>query len=260
MAMQSLWTGLSGLQASSGWLDRVGDNLANLNTVGFAQDQGTFADALTMQLYGSATDPTNARRTTPPGWRGGTGVQSVSEGNDFDGMSAEHTGNSMDLAIQGPGFFEVQGPNGPLYTKAGNFIWSKRLDGQFQLATPNGYPVLSTNGQPIIRPANAADMSVGPNGQVSFGNVKGPQLAIVEIGEPSSHLAAQGNNLYALTAGGTARPAQQSTVEQGYLATSNVDETQMFADMMEAQQNYQLNAQSISITNQMMGVANSIRS
>ncbi|GMA63525.1 flagellar hook-basal body protein [Alicyclobacillus fastidiosus] len=260
MAMQSLWTGLSGLQASSGWLDRVGDNLANLNTVGYAQDQGTFEDALTMQLYGSATDPGNARRTTPAGWRGGTGVQSVSEGRDFDGMNLQQTGNDMDFAIQGPGFFKVQGPSGPLYTKAGNFIWSRRVDGSFQLATQNGYPVLSTTGQPIIRPANGQTMSVGQNGQVSFGNVKGPQLAIVEIGQPSSHLAAQGNNLYALTAGGTARPAQQSSVQQGYLSYSNVDESQMFADMMEAQQSFQLNSESISITNQMMGVAATIRS
>lgn len=258
--MQSLWTGLSAMKSASDWLDRVGDNVANLNTVGFAQDEGSFADALTMQLYGSATNPQSAQRTTPPGWRGGTGVVSVSEGRNFDGMSLQNTGQATDFAIQGPGFFAVQGPNGPLYTKAGNFIWSRRSDGRFELATPNGYPVLATNGQPIIRPTSGGTMTVAPNGQIRFGSLQGPRMAMVEIGQPSSHLSAQGDNLYRLTNGGAATPAKASTIAQGFLAYSNVDLSQQFTDMITAQRMFELDSESIQLTNKMMGIANSIRS
>lgn len=258
--MQAMWTGLSALKSSSDWLDRVGDNLANMNTPGFAQDQGSFADALTMQLYGAATDPENARRTTPPGWRGGTGVVSVPEGQDFSNMSLQPTNNEMDLAIQGSAFFAVQGPNGTLYTKAGDFEWAKSANGQFLLSTPNGDPVLSTMGQPIVKPANAGSMSVGSNGQISFGSVAGPRIAMVDIPEPSSHCVSVGNNLYALGPGGTAQAATDSSIQQGYLAMSNVNETTQLSDMIEAQQMFQLNSESIQLTNQMMGIADSIRS
>jgi flagellar basal body rod protein FlgG len=247
------------LTAASNWLDRVGDNVANIDTVGYAQDQGTFADALTMQLYGSATGPADAARSTPPGWRGGTGVVPVSEGRDFDGMTMQTTGKSTDVAIQGPGFFTVRTPQGVMYTKAGDFIWSERPDGQFQLATPQGYPVLSTSGQPIIEPKNAGQMAIGANGQISFGSVKGPQLAIAEIGQPSEHLVAQGNNLYSLANGGRALPATQSQVVQGALLYSNVDESEQMADMIQAQSMYQQNAESVSIANQMMNLADTIR-
>lgn len=257
--MQSLWTGLSGLQSSTNWLSRVGDNLANLNTVGFAQDEGTFADALTMQLYPGATGPANANRTTPLGWRGGTGVVPVGEGRSFDGMNLQSTGNAMDFAIQGPGFFEVKGPQGTMYTKAGNFIWSQRPDGKFQLATQNGYPVMSSTGQAILQPTNGGSLSISPNGQISYGTQKGPKLAVVEIAQPSSHLVAQGDNLYSLAPGGTAKVATQSKVEQGFLLYSNVDEAKQMTDMIQAQNMFQMNAESISIANKMMGVADTIR-
>lgn len=257
--MQSLWTGLSAMKSATDWLNRVGDNLANLNTVGFAQDQQSFADALTMQLYPSATSPANANRMTPPGWRGGTGVVSVAQGRKFDGMKLQQTGGKLDFAISGPGFFEVQGPQGKVYTKAGDFIWSARPDGRFQLATQQGYPVLSSNGQPIVRPTNNAAISVGPNGQIFYGKTMGPRLAMVEIGQPSSHLQAQGDNLYALTAGASAKPAQNSTVLQGFLSYSNVDEATQFADMEEAERMFELNSESVQLANKMMGIADTIR-
>lgn len=259
MGMQSAYSALGALKSSTDWLNRVGDNIANMNTVGFAQDQGTFADTLTMQLFGSATDPAQAARVTPQGWRGGTGVASVSEGRDFSGMTLQQTGKSLDFAIDGPGFFVVQGTNGPLYTKAGDFIWSARPDGRFQLATQTGSPVLTTTGQPIIESTNHQQISVGPNGQVSFGTKQGPKLAIAEINQPSSHLVAQGNNLYALGPGGQAQVAKSSSVRQGFLSYSNVDVAKQFGDMIQAQNMYQLNAESIQLTNRMEGVADSIK-
>ncbi|GMA57571.1 flagellar basal-body rod protein FlgG [Alicyclobacillus sacchari] len=256
---QTLYNGLSGLTAANQWLDQIGDNLANLETPGFAQDQGTFADALTMQVYGYETDPSAANRVTPPGWRGGSGVIAESEGRDFTNMNLETTGNPMDVAINGPGFFVVQGPQGKLYTRAGDFIWSQRPDGRFQLATQTGEPVLSTTGQPIIKFTNATSMTVSADGQIMYGTQAGPRIALAEIGQPSARLIPEGNNLYSLGAGGQASPATQSKLVQGALLTSNVNESEQMTKMIEAQNLYDENAESVSIANQMLSIADTIR-
>ncbi|GLG02028.1 flagellar basal-body rod protein FlgG [Alicyclobacillus hesperidum subsp. aegles] len=256
---QTLWNGLSGLTAANQWLNQIGDNLANLETPGFAEDQGTFADALTMQVYGNETDQGAANRVTPPGWRGGSGVLAEGEGRNFANMNLETTGNPMNVAINGPGFFVVAGPQGKLYTRAGDFIWSKRPDGQFQLATQTGDPVLSTTGQPILKPANATSMTVSANGQILFGSQTGPRIAVVEIGQPSAHLIPEGDNLYSLAAGGQASPATQSKLVQGALLTSNVNESEQMSNMIEAQNLYDENAESVTIANQMLSIADSIR-
>lgn len=257
--MQASLTALNGMNSATDWLNRVGDNIANMQTVGFAQDQGTFADALTMQLYPSATDPANANRYTPPGWRGGTGVTTVGEGKSFAALTMQQTGGKTDFAIQGPGFFVVKGASGPLYTKAGNFTWSARPDGRFQLATPNGLPVMSSTGQPIIKPTNGSAISIGPKGQISFGNTKGQTLAVAEFSQPSSHLIAQGNNMFAAGPNAQALAPTSSQVRQGFLSYSNVDMPQQMSHMILAQNMYQLNAESLQLTGRMTSTAVSIQ-
>lgn len=247
------------MHCAGDWLNRIGDNLSNMKTVGFAQDQGTFADTLTMQLSKNATDATSATRYTPPGWRGGTGAASVGEGRQFSGMTMQQTGNRTDFAVEGSGFFVVKGPSGPLYTKAGNFTWSPRQDGRFQLTTQNGLPVMSAAGKPILKPTNGQHISVGPDGQISFGTAKGQKLAVAEFSQPSSHLIAQGNNLYALGPGGQALAPTGSKVRQGFLSYSNVDIAKQMSSMIQAQNMYQLNMESFQLTSRMTSTAVSIR-
>ena len=258
--MQSMSTGLSALNAASSWLNQISDNLANQNTVGFAADQGSFADTLTAHLSGSATAPTVAPRDTPLGWWGGTGVLNVGEGHNFSQMPLQKTDNPLDVAIQGSAFFQVQGPNNTtLYTKAGNFQWSKRADGKFELAMPNGMPVLDMNGQPILQPASgAANMSIGSNGQISYGTTRGQTIAMAHVPLPGTNLTAQGNNTYSLNAAVKATPASASTMSQGYLAMSNVDMTKEMVDMITAQRMFDLNSESIQLTGRMDGIANNI--
>ncbi|SIS72292.1 flagellar hook-basal body protein [Alicyclobacillus vulcanalis] len=256
---QTLWNGLSGINAANTWIDQIADNLANLQTPGYAAEQGTFADLLTMQVYGNATDPSVAARVTQPGWRGGTGTVRTDEQRDFSQAPIVHTGIPTHLAIQGPGFFTVQTPAGRMYTRAGNFIWSRRPDGSFVLATQAGDPVLSATGQPIVKPADATSMSVSPDGTLTFGGGRAVKLGLVEIGEPSSHLLPEGNNLYRLAPGGVATPARDSSVVQGAVNGSNVDESSTMAEIVAAQDFYEENAQAISIANQLMGLADTIR-
>jgi len=268
--VQSLWTGLNAMQSASSWLDRVGDNLANENTVGFAQDTGSFADTLTMALAPTATAPTQSGRYTPTGWWGGTGSMAVQNAHDFSQLPLQRTDNPMDFAISGPGFFVVQSATGPALTKAGNFGWANAGNGKMVLSTPNGEAVLDVNGRPIVQPRSAAgasaQLSVGPDGQISFGSQKGPKLAIAEFPVPSESLQSIGNNLYMPKAGYTTtivnRGAQgnpASTVSSGYLAMSNVDVTTQMTDMIQAQRMFDLNAESIQMTNKMMQLADGIR-
>ncbi|MCL6489788.1 flagellar hook-basal body protein [Alicyclobacillus mali (ex Roth et al. 2021)] len=256
---QMIWNGLSGMQAANAWIDQIADNLANLETPGYAAEQGTFADLLTMQVYGNATDPAAANRATPPGWRGGTGVARTGEERDFSQGTVVQTGIPTHLAIEGPGFFTVQTPSGRMYTRAGNFIWSRRADGSFVLATQAGDPVLSTNGQPIVKPADAPSMTAAPDGTIQFGRGRTAKLALVEIGEPSSHLIPEGNGLYQLAAGGVAVPARNSSVIQGAVNASNADESTDMAQLVAAQDFYEENAQAVSMANQLLGLADTIR-
>jgi flagellar basal body rod protein FlgG len=278
--MQSLWTGLTGLSSASGWLDRVSNNLANTSTVGFASDTASFADTYTEALQGSATAPDVSGRYTPLGWWGGSGVMTTGDTKDFDtALPTSTTGNTMDASISGPGYFEVRGDSGTYLTKAGNFTWSKQPDGTFALAMPNGMPVLDTNGQVITEPETQSStgnsvgagtqsgtqpsgnsaLTIGQDGQIQFGNTKGPKLAIVDVADADVSLQPVSDNLYAVKAGYRMTPSTTSTVNQGSLSMSNVDLTKQMTDMIQAQQMYNLNAESISMTNKMMGIANAIR-
>lgn len=260
MAVQSLWTGLSALNAANNWLDTVASNLSNVNTVGYAQNQNSFADTLTAAMPGSATAPSLAGRYTPLGWRGGTGVMATPMESNFSQMPLQQTNRSMDFAIQGPGFFQVQGANGQkLLTKAGDFTWAATGNGQFELALPNGMPVLDTNGKPILISQQPSKVTIAPNGQIQFGQQAGPKLALVEVSQPQVSLVPNGDTTYALRPGWTVQNAQNSTIQTGYLAMSNVNMAQAMTDLMQAQEMYNMNAESIQMENRMQTIAVAIK-
>lgn len=257
--MQSMWTGLDGVNAASQWLNAISGNIANLDSVGYASQNGSFADTLTRQLSSAATAPSVASRYTLPGYWGGSGAYFTQPEIDFSQMPIQATGNTMDAAISGPGFFTVQSLSGQtLLTKAGNFIWSKQPNGSFALSLPDGSLLLDTQHQPIIQPNSAASMSIGKDGQIFFNGKPGPKLNIVQVAVPSQSLIPQSNDTYAIAQGWKAIPSPQSTVLQGYLSQSNVNITNELAKLMQAQELYSLNAQSLKMSNQMMGIANTI--
>lgn len=277
---QSLWTSLSAMQSSLSWLNRASNNVANQNTPGFAADTGSFADTLTQAMSGRATALGNANRYTPQGWWGGTGVAPLKNEKDFSQMPVNQTGNPTDLAMQGNGFFVVQGGNGQTQlTKAGNFTWSQQANGSFVLATPAGQAVLDTNGKPITAPASAGvagaqHFSVAPDGQVTFGKSAGQgqgqgqtgqKIAIADVFLPAENLTSVGNNSYVASAG--AQPvilnrtagAADSSIVQGALSMSNVDLTVALTDLLQAQNMFTLNGEALQLTNRMLGDANTIR-
>lgn len=267
--MESLWSSWTALQSANSWLNRISNNISNEGTVGYAQQTGSFADTLTAAMMPSAAGQAQAGRyTVPPGYAG-QGVEVTGVENDFAQMPLQQTGQATDLAIQGPGFFVIGTPSGVEYTKAGNFIWSQQANGSFELSTPQGNPVLDTHGKPIVQ-SSKGNLTVGQNGQVSFGSSSSTQtIAIAEVSNPNQNMSLAGANAYRAQASagihvinGSTSTANQgsSTIKQGYLAMSNVNLTKAMTDMIQAQEMVDLNSRAESTTGQMMKVSSNLDS
>jgi flagellar basal-body rod protein FlgF/flagellar basal-body rod protein FlgG len=139
----------------------------------------------------------------------------------------QHTGNPLDLALDGPGFFAVQTPAGELYTRNGNF----RLSAKGQLVTAAGDAVLGTAG-PINVPANA-QIAVGPDGTISMAGAVTGKIRLVEFAAPGQ-LAAVGGQYYSATAK-AATPALHTQIQAGMLESSNVNPVAAVVALITAQ-------------------------
>jgi flagellar hook protein FlgE len=153
MAVGSFSAGLSGLNANSVYLSVIGNNLANINTVGFKSSSVTFMDLVSQNAGGSSGNPMQV----------GLGVVTGSISPVFSQGAIENTREATNVAIQGNGLFVVRGPNGQAYTRAGNFSFNS--DGQ--LVTPDGYFVQGyTAADPvtgeIITTGTPTDIAVPP--------------------------------------------------------------------------------------------------
>ena len=153
MAVGSFSAGLSGLNANAAYLSVIGNNLANINTIGFKSSSVTFQDLVSQRVGGSSTNPMQV----------GLGVTTGSISPVFSQGAIENSREATNVAIQGGGFFVVRGAGGMAYTRAGNFTF----DSNGKLVTPDGYFVQGyTTTDPvtgaIITTAQPTDISVPP--------------------------------------------------------------------------------------------------
>ncbi|HEX6832346.1 MAG TPA: flagellar basal-body rod protein FlgG [Rudaea sp.] len=253
---QALWVAKTGLDAQQTRMEVVSNNLANVNTNGFKRGRVNFEDL----LYQNVRQPGGAssqQTQLPSGLTVGTGVRVVSTEKSFAQGNLQQTGNALDVAVNGRGFFQVLMPDGSTaYTRDGSF----QLNAQGQLVTNAGYAV-----QPGIQIPNAAQsVTVGTDGTVSV-QLAG-QAAPVQVGTLTlsdfinpAGLQARGENLFVETA--SSGPAQQSTpglsgmgtIAQGQLESSNVNVVEELVSMIETQRAYEMNSKAISTTDQMLG-------
>ena len=196
----------AGLRAQSQALEVSAHNLAKVNTTGFRGQQTTFQSLL---VVASPTVPTVLNLAT--------NNFGVLEGSHLDltAGNLEHTGNPLDLGIEGAGFFAVQTTGGTRYTRNGSF----RVASGGLLVTASGDPVLGDNKRPIQVPAGA--ISVSADGTLSVNGAIAGKIRLVEFA-PGTRLTAEGGTLLA-AADGSARPATQTSVQQGTLESSNVN-------------------------------------
>ncbi|EXI76695.1 MAG TPA: flagellar basal-body rod protein FlgG [Candidatus Accumulibacter phosphatis] len=251
----SLWTASTGLNAQQVQIDIIANNLANVSTNGFKQARGIFADL----LYQTVRQPgAQSSQTTqiPDGLQIGVGTVPVSTGRIFTQGSLQQTGNSLDMAIDGAGFFQVLLPDGTnAYTRDGSF----QKDNQGQVVTASGYPL-----QPaIIIPQNALTVTVATDGVVSvtLPNAAAPvQIGTIQVATfiNNGGLQSLGDNLYQETASsGTATlnaPGSNGAgmVVQSYVEASNVNVAQELVLMIQTQRAYELNAKVVSTSDQML--------
>jgi flagellar basal-body rod protein FlgG len=255
----ALWIAKTGLDAQQTRMAVTSNNLANVNTTGFKRDRASFEDLLyqTVRQPGGAT---SEQTQLPTGLQVGTGVRVAATAKQFTQGNLNNTGNALDVAINGRGFFEVLMPDGSTaYTRDGSF----QINSQGELVTNEGYPV-----QPGLQlPEGAQSVTIGADGTVSV-QVAG-QAAPVQVGQLTlsdfvnpAGLEAKGENLYVET--GASGPAQSGapgqggvgTLVQGSLEGSNVNVVEELVSMIETQRAYETNAKAISTTDSMLGYLN----
>ncbi len=255
MSFGALHVARTGLDAQSFRMQVIANNLANVNTTGFKRDRANFETlSYQMMTQPGATSAADNRYAT--GLNLGTGVELAGTSRVDTQGSFATTGNALDMAIDGAGFFQVQMPDGRIgYTRAGNF--NRAPDGT--IVTSDGKPLLPQ----IQVPEDATGLSVGTDGTVSA-TVPG-QADVLELGRIElarfanpSGMQAIGDNLLVETAAsgapqvGAAGEEGRGFLRGGMLEGSNVNVVEELVDMIETQRAYEVNSKMIQATDEMM--------
>ena len=237
----------------------ISNNLANVNTTGYKRDRAAF-ETLAYQTVTAPGAPSTSETKYATGLNLGTGVRIQGTSRiDTQGTLAT-TGNSLDLALDGDGYFQVTLPGGTLgYTRAGNF--SRSAEGQ--LITAEGYAV-----QPgITVPAGATSITIGTDGTVSAtiaGQTEPSQIGQVQIATfpNAAGLQAKGDNYLTESAAsgaanlGVAGQDGRGNIRQGMLEGSNVNVVEELVNMIETQRAYEVNSKMITATDEMLKYVN----
>ena len=253
--IRSLWVAMTGMEAQQMQLDVVSNNLANVSTNGYKRSQAQFEDLMYQNLRQVGANNTD-QTVLPTGLQVGLGVRTVSTTRNFTQGSLQQSGNPLDLAIKGQGFFQVQLPDGTTgYTRDGSF----QVNSQGQVVTNAGLTV-----QPgITVPGNALSISIGADGTVSAqvpGQVNPQTLGQIQLANfvNPAGLEPAGQNVFTETASsGTPSPGQAGqnglgTIAQGFLETSNVNVVQELVNMIQTQRAYELNSKAVQTSDQML--------
>ena len=253
--IRSLWIAKTGLDAQQTQMDVIANNLANVSTTGFKRSRAVFEDL----LYQTIRQPgaqSSQQTQIPSGLQLGTGVRPIAVERIHTQGNLQLTGNQLDVAIQGAGFFQILMPDGTTaYTRDGSF----QMDSQGQLVTANGLFV-----QPAITiPANTTNVTIGRDGivTVTLAGVVAPQqigqMQLSTFINPAG-LQSMGENLYQETASsGTPNTTTPGTngsgsLSQSYVETSNVNVVEELVNMIQTQRAYEINSKAISTSDQML--------
>jgi flagellar basal-body rod protein FlgG len=252
---RSLWIAKTGMEGQQAKLDSIANNLANVGTNGFKRGGVVFEDLMYDNLR-QAGAATGEQGTLPTGLQVGLGARVAASTRNFAQGNLQNTGNHLDLAIKGAGFFQVQLPDGSTgYTRDGAF----QLDPNGQVVTAAGHPL-----QPgLTVPANAQSVTIAADGTVSVtlaGEAAPQQIGQLQLAtfvNPAG-LDPRGQNLFAETAASGAPNVANAGVDghgsllQGYVEGSNVNVVEELVAMIATQRAYELNSKAIQTTDQML--------
>lgn len=257
--LRAFSTAATGMNAQQMIVDTIANNLANMNTNGFKRSQVDFQDLMYLKLIEPGSE-VESGHFSPTGFEIGSGVKPASTTKVFTQGEMIMTGQSLDIAIQGDGFFMVSMPNGAVrYTRDG----SLRIDASSgNLVTSSGYLI----DPPVSIPADWRSINVGSDGTVSVlaGEDDTPQsvgqLTLARFANPSG-LSSLGGNLLAETpASGSpteATPGESGigTLQQGFLEKSNVQMITELINLITAQRAYETNSKAIKTGDEMLQTA-----
>lgn len=256
--IDALYIGETGLTTQQRQLDVISNNLANVNTNGFKKSRVDFEDV----LYRTINQPTQLMGLNTPGHKIGSGTAISSTEKIFVGGDLQASGNQMDFAINGKGFFEVEIEDGAVaYTRNG----ALNINNDGLLTTADG-DVLSDT---IQVPVDARSIAVNQSGEV-FADIPDEnelisigQISLVDFVNPAG-LDPVGNNLLLATdksgdaIDGIPGENGLGTIQQGFLETSNVQLTEEIVNLVLAQQGFQLNARVIQASDELMSITNDL--
>ena len=252
----------SGMRANQLQIDVTANNLANVGTTAFRRARADFADLLYQNLRAPGA-PNAAGGQAPAGMQVGSGVRPVATVRMLTGGSFRETGNELDMAIEGEGYFAVMRPNGEIsYSRAGNF----ELDRDGQIVTPEGYPL-----EPRINiPPDALTVTISEDGTLSVlqpGATEPTEVGRLElVSFPNqAGLEALGNNLFGQTAA-SGDPLQgppgedgRGMIRQAFLETSNVQVVTEMVDLITSQRAYEVNSKVVQASDEMLRQATNLR-
>ncbi|MCK7521079.1 MAG: flagellar basal-body rod protein FlgG [Ignavibacteriales bacterium] len=257
--LRALTTAATGMIAQQVNLDVIANNLANVNTTGYKKVRAEFQDLLSQTL--KAPGAQGAQGTNQPvGIQIGLGVRTAATERVTTAGALKSTGNPLDVAIEGDGYFQVQMDDGnTAYTRDGSF----KIDASGQLTTSDGYVI-----QPQITiPQNATDVTITPDGRVSVktaGDAASTEVGAIQLAQfvnPSGLIAA-GKNLF-LESSASGDPVQGEggqdgfgTIQQGFLESSNVQVVEELISMIQAERAFEVNSKAITSSDSMLKTVN----
>jgi flagellar basal-body rod protein FlgG len=260
--IRALYTASTGMTAQQTNIDTISNNISNVNTIGFKKQRAEFA-TLISQVCEYAGTPTSADTMSPTGIEVGLGVRTTAVKKSFSEGSLKETGNDLDLAITGKGFFQIELPDGTIgYTRDGAF----KVDGNGDLVNSDGYRL--SDG--INIPPEATQVSISTDGRVSIitqGDTQAQeigQITVANFVNPAG-LHSMGNNLYVETAAsGTPTQGEAGVdgfgeIRQCFLEMSNVALVEEMTDLIVGQRAYEAGSKAIKVSDEMLQTVNNLK-
>lgn len=261
--MRALDIAGTGMQAQQTNVEVISNNIANMSTTGFKRRRAEFQDLIYQNLRTVGSNSSDNGTVVPSGAQIGLGVKTAAISRITEQGSLTQTSNTLDMAIQGNGYFQVTLPSGDTaYTRDGTFALAP--DGT--IVTADGYPVAPG----IVVPTNATSVSVNASGQVQAtisGQTNPTTLGQVQLAAFANEagLDAQGDNLFKQSGASgnavTGSPGSPGfgSVMQGYVESSNVNVVTEITSLITAQRAYEMNSKVITSSNEMLQTLTNLR-
>ena len=261
--MRSLDIAGTGMQAQQTNVEVISNNIANMSTTGFKRRRAEFQDLIYQNMRSVGSNSSDNGSVVPSGAQIGLGVKTAAIYRITQQGTLAQTGNTLDLAIQGNGYFQVTLPSGEIaYTRDGTFALAP--DGT--IVSADGYPVVPA----ITVPTNAVSVSINGSGQVQAtisGQTNPQTLGQIQLASfpNEAGLDAQGDNLFLQSgASGTAATGTPGApgfgnIQQGYVENSNVNVVTEITSLITAQRAYEMNSKVITSSNEMLQTLSNLR-